>query len=109
MRLRYHQLVGMTVYDVDGVKVGRVADLATERRGDELCVVGLYAGPAALLRRVGAHRDSILAEQPAEQISWELIASIDDGIRLRISREQLRRLAPGVEEPDRVVRPGGEG
>lgn len=108
MQLRYHQLVGMTVYDVEGKKVGRVADLAAEQRGEELCVTGLYAGPAALLRRIGSSRSSILVEKPAELIPWELIARIDDAIYLRVANDHLRRVAPGVEEPDQAVRPGGE-
>ena len=79
---RYAELVGKTVVDGDGRTVGRVADLVAERRGDDLCVVGLLVGPGALLRRIAFQRRPWRGGPLAQYVAWEQVDRIEREIHL---------------------------
>jgi sporulation protein YlmC with PRC-barrel domain len=49
---RIEDLIGHTIRDVAGRKIGRIEEVVAEQRGTELVVVEVHAGPGALLERL---------------------------------------------------------
>jgi sporulation protein YlmC with PRC-barrel domain len=77
-----HELLGREVRAADGRRIGRVYDLAADKRGDELCVTGLLVGPSAWLERFG------WTKRPhGRTVPWEDIASLQPAIVLRPDAE----------------------
>jgi CBS domain-containing protein len=90
-----HQLV-----DTDGVQVIRAADLYLARVGDTVRLVGVDVSLQTLLRRLGPRRWHA-RPTPERVIDWAGIApfgeqdtEVPGTLRLRASREALRRLRP---------------
>lgn len=83
---RYSELVGKTVVEADGRRLGRVADLVAERRDEAVCIVGLLVGPGALLRRIALRRSPFGGGPLAQYIPWERVERIDRLIHLRPDR-----------------------
>jgi sporulation protein YlmC with PRC-barrel domain len=93
VQVRFHELIGMQVVDARGERLGRIAELVAQRRGDALCVTAVRIGPAALLQRVGARKSAWLGA-PAQQIPWALVAAIDERrLRLRVAADELTAAA----------------
>jgi sporulation protein YlmC with PRC-barrel domain len=89
MRIRYHDLVGTPVYTADGQRLGRVADLTAEPRGDRLCIVALLVGSAALAHRAGLKRLPLIGAAPPRTVPWPDVAHIGDRIVLRVTADEL--------------------
>lgn len=85
MQMRVHELLGKEVVAVSGRRLGRVADLEAERRGDDLCVVALLVGPAALFSRIWSARIGGLRLH-AQRVAWCDVASIDRRVQLAVER-----------------------
>lgn len=83
MRMRYQELQGKPVVDVEGVRVGRVSDVVAEPAGDVLRVTALRIGPIAELRRVTFRYFGIWRIAPREA-RWEQVARIDAVVHLRV-------------------------
>jgi sporulation protein YlmC with PRC-barrel domain len=49
---RVEELVGRTIRDVAGRKIGRIEELVAVQQGTEWVVVEVHAGPGALLERL---------------------------------------------------------
>jgi sporulation protein YlmC with PRC-barrel domain len=77
MDVRYRHLVGAQVRQADGTRVGRVASLVAEARGDRLCITRLVVGPAGLLARIG------IGGVGVREIAWADVATVDGTITLR--------------------------
>ncbi len=108
------------IVDVRGARVVRVGDVELERRGDELAVVAVDVGWAALLRRLGLRRVAARAE--ADAIAWDdvhLASGRGHALQLatagarvhRLHRAELATLvaelpAPRAAEVLRTVGPG---
>ncbi|HLH21760.1 MAG TPA: PRC-barrel domain-containing protein [Chloroflexota bacterium] len=92
MELYYQALIDKPVVTADGERIGRVADLAAEARGERLYVTALLVGPGSLLRRISFKRVAQLDPAAARQIPWELVARIGRDIRLRVDAAALARL-----------------
>jgi sporulation protein YlmC with PRC-barrel domain len=82
--VRYHTLVGQSVVDSDGARVGRVVDLIADAREERLVVVALRVGPDAFLQRIGAGWGSA-----AREIPWQYVAQLGEHVRLRVPASQL--------------------
>ena len=95
-RSRYSDLVGKTVVEADGRRLGRVADLVAGRRGESVCVMGLLIGPGALLRRIALRRSPFGGGPLARYIPWEQVGWIDRQIHLR--PDQRRESEPGSRD-----------
>lgn len=103
MRLRYRELVNRPVVTADGHKLGRIADLTAEPRGERLCVTTLLVGPSALFQRIAFKQSRLFQLIPARAIAWSLVADIGDVVTLRVTAAELPREATGARRPDRVV------
>lgn len=91
MRIRYRELVNRLVVTADGRKVGRIADLTAEPRGERLCVTTLLVGPSALLQRIAFKRSRLFQFIPARAIAWSLVADVGDVVTLRVTAAELPR------------------
>lgn len=85
-RMRYREMVGKVVMDVEGHRVGRVEDMLAARRGDRLCVTGLMIGPTALLERIG------LLKRARISIDWNDIQEVGRVITLRAGWKRPERI-----------------
>lgn len=96
MNVRYHSLRGMRVKTSDGCNLGRVADLVAERRGDDLCVIGLLVGAGGVMRRVIARRLFFHRLAPPRFIPWELVGHLDRKIVLSadLCDLEFRKMVP---------------
>ncbi len=54
MDIRVELLVGTTVHDVDGKKIGRIEEIRVERRETALMVEAYLIGASALIERLSA-------------------------------------------------------
>jgi sporulation protein YlmC with PRC-barrel domain len=50
--VRVEKLLGRKVHDVDGKRVGRIAEVVARKEGDEFVVAGYIVGPVAWVHRV---------------------------------------------------------
>lgn len=89
MQVHVRALIGRPVVAADGTHVGRLADLVAEQQGDDLCVVALLVGPAALARRIGHRRSWLFHAAPPRRIAWSLVARVGDHIHLRVTKDDL--------------------
>ncbi len=69
--MRYRELIGKTVVDPDGARVGRLQDLIAERRDNRLCVTHIVVGPLGLSARIG------IALGTPRRVPWQDITRID--------------------------------
>lgn len=97
MELSYQALIGKPVVAADGERLGRVADLVAEARGERLRVTGLLVGPGSLLRRISFERAVWLGAPPARKIPWSLVARVEREIHLRVDAAALEPLDEGEE------------
>ena len=98
------QVLDQQIVDIEGRRLVRANDLQLMRNGIEggFFLVGVDTGTRSLLRRIGVEGIGIrllrlLGRQPAEKvIPWQDVASApaDAPIRLRVTREKLRKLDP---------------
>jgi sporulation protein YlmC with PRC-barrel domain len=71
-------LVGRSVRDERGRRLGRVCELEAEREGEELCVSALIVGSRSWLERFG------WAVEPAgRRIAWEQVLHVTPEIVVR--------------------------
>lgn len=94
------------IVDVHDYRVVRVNDVRLAESGDRLCVVGVDAGPRALLRRAGVGRPvealAKLIGRPLQSnlISWDDVETLEPAaagggrIKLKVPSEKIARLHP---------------
>jgi sporulation protein YlmC with PRC-barrel domain len=101
MQMRLRELVGREVVATDGRRLGRIADVEAERVGDDLRVVALLVGPAALFGRVWSLRVGGI-HLHAHRVQWEDVAHV--GRQVQLSVEQLTQAGPAIEPKARADR-----
>jgi CBS domain-containing protein len=98
-----HHVLDKQIVDLDGIKVVRVNDIRLAMVSYGLYVVAVDIGVSGLLRRIGIEKpiQDILsvfnARIPAEYISWDDLATIDDAthnITLSKTTDKLNKLHP---------------
>ena len=85
MQMRLRELVGREVIAASGRSLGRIADLEAERVGDELRVVALLIGPAALFGRVWSRHIGGLHLR-ARRVPWQDVTRVDARVQLSVER-----------------------
>jgi CBS domain-containing protein len=105
MRLQ-RDILDKQIVDVHDYRVVRVNDVRLAECGDRMCVVGVDAGPRALLRRAGIGRPvealAKLVGKPLQSnlISWDDVETLEPSaagggrIKLKVSSEKIARLHP---------------
>jgi sporulation protein YlmC with PRC-barrel domain len=76
--IRAQALMGRKVRDASGKELGRVYDMETARRGDDLCVTALLVGPGAWLTRFGWTE-----HEHGRRVPWEEIESLSPHLIVR--------------------------
>ena len=98
--LHVESLIGRTLHDVDGHKVGRIEELVVELLGTEWSVVEVHVGVGALLERI-VELSTLLPSRGAlrrrlakrYQIPWQQMDLRDpDHPRSFVRRDALKRL-----------------
>ncbi len=89
MRRRWHKLVGTLVVDRDGRHMGRVRDVLAAPGDDHLEVTALVVGPLARLTRIGQRR-WLPDRVEHHEVPWEVVARVDDRIRLSVTAAEAR-------------------
>ena len=97
---RVEQLLGRTVIDGSGRRVGRIEEIQAEREGPEWVVRGYVLGVDGLIERLAAGAivqgllGTLAGRRRRRTIGWdELDLSNPDRPRLRSSRDEERRLS----------------
>lgn len=88
MRVYFYDLLGKRVVTADGKRLGRIADLIAERRGDALCITGMRLGTQALVRRVASESVTVAYVPGGRGVPWALVASVGREVRLTITQRE---------------------
>lgn len=106
MRMSYHELVGKRVVTTEGVRVGRVSDLAAEACGERLVVQALLVGPGGFLVRIGLNAKGRFAQ--SKSIPWSTVTRAGETIEVVPDWEAASSSAPNAGSGERERLPAGE-
>jgi sporulation protein YlmC with PRC-barrel domain len=94
-KIHAEALVGRQVRDTNGRVIGRIGEIAVERRGKECYVEEYLLGAAALLSRLGISAGALIGIPPRKplRVPWQQLDLSDPHrLRLRCTLEELKAM-----------------